>query len=137
MNKSVSQKLGIKPGMRAFFVNAPDDFLEKIESPQIVLESKLTGEFDYIHFFVVKLTEFQDAFGNLKKHLDPTGTLWVSWPKSGQNETDLNIKKVIELGYNFGLVESKAISIDSVWSALKFTFPKEGKTYHNSYGQLK
>jgi hypothetical protein len=42
---------------------------------------------------------------------------------------------VIKTGYD-GLVESKCVSVDSTWSALKFTWPKKGKVYNNSYGQL-
>lgn len=63
--------------------------------------------------------------------------LWVSWPKAGQKGSDLTLTKVIEIGYNHGLVESKSISINNTWSALKFTHPKKGKIYHNSYGKLK
>jgi hypothetical protein len=63
--------------------------------------------------------------------------LWVSWPKGGKLGTDLNIKIVIKLGYDFGLVESTCLSINETWSGLKFTPPKKGKVYNNSYGQLK
>ena len=136
MNKSVSQKLGVKQDMRTFFVNAPDRFAEEIELPKVELKSKLSGEFDYIHLFAVTQKEFHDKFSKLKSHLKPRGFIWVSWPKSGQKETDLNIKKVIEIGYNYGLVESKSISVNSIWSALKFTHPIEGKEYKNSYGKL-
>ena len=51
-------------------------------------------------------------------------------------ESDLNLKKVIAIGYSHDLVESKTISVDATWSAMKFTFPKAGKRYRNSYGQL-
>ena len=63
--------------------------------------------------------------------------LWVSWPKDGKLGTDLNIKTVIKLGYDYGLVESTCLRIDAIWSGLKFTHPKKGKVYHNSYGKLK
>jgi len=63
--------------------------------------------------------------------------LWVSWPKGKQGGTDLTLQKVIKSGYDFGLVESKTISIDKTWSALKFTFPKKTKEYHNSFGKLR
>lgn len=76
-------------------------------------------------------------FPKLKSHLKQTGMLWVSWPKSGQEGTDLNLTTVIKLGYDYGLVESKALSVDAIWSALKFTHPKKGKAYNNSYGKLK
>lgn len=122
--------------MQTFFANPPEHFSYTIELPDVELKSKLIGEFDYIHCFIRTQQEFHETFEKLKQHLKPTGMLWVSWPKSGQLDTDLNIKKVIEIGYTYGLVESKAISIDTVWSALKFTFPKQGKTYNNSYGKL-
>lgn len=63
--------------------------------------------------------------------------LWVSWPKSRSADTGLNIKVIIKHGYDYGLVESKAISINDEWSALKFTWPKENVVYRNSYGKLK
>ena len=63
--------------------------------------------------------------------------LWASWPKGEKLGTDLNIKTVIKLGYDYGLVESTCLRIDAIWSGLKFTHPKKGKVYHNSYGKLK
>lgn len=62
--------------------------------------------------------------------------LWVSWPKNMKLGTDLTLPKVIEIGYGYGLVESKCLSVDATWSALKFTHPKEGKAYNDSYGRL-
>lgn len=49
----------------------------------------------------------------------------MSRPKGKQQGT-LNIREVIRVGYQHGMVESTALSVDDVWSALKFTFPKEG-----------
>jgi hypothetical protein len=63
--------------------------------------------------------------------------LWISWPKGGRLGTDLTLKQIIRIGYSHGLVESKTISLDPTWSAIKFTFPKQGKQYSNSYGKLK
>ncbi len=130
-------KIGAKPGIRAILIDAPDDIAKEIATTELDLKMKLTGEFDYIHIFVVTQLMMKEKFPNLKSHLKPTGSMWISWPKSKQLETDLTLPKVIEIGYDFGLVESKTISIDEVWSAIKFTFPKKGKEYHNSYGNLK
>jgi hypothetical protein len=47
------------------------------------------------------------------------------------------MKSVIRIGYDHGLVESKGIRVDETWAALKFTHPKTGKVYRNSYGKLK
>src|SRR5688572_32943995 len=133
----VSKKMGIKEESRAYLVNAPKDTLEAIALPHLDIATKLTGDFDYIHLFAKSQEEFNDTFPKLKKHLKPTGMLWVSWPKNGKLGTDLKLTTVIKLGYDHGLVESKTISIDPTWSAIKFTHPKDGKVYDNSYGQLK
>jgi hypothetical protein len=131
------KKLGIKEGARAILVNAPAEAVEAIDPSHLDIATKLTGKFDYIHFFTKSQKEFNDRFPKLKTHLKPTGMLWVSWPKNGKLGTNLTLTKVIELGYDHGLVESKTISIDRTWSAIKFTHPKEGKVYKNKYGKLK
>lgn len=123
--------------MRIIFIDAPAEALDAIDPPREGMAQKLTGEFDYIHYFVRTAEAFQANFPKLKSHLERTGMLWVSWPKGRKLGTDLTIKNVIGLGYSHGLVESKCISIDPTWSALKFTFPRKGKKYNNSYGKLK
>jgi hypothetical protein len=137
MSGVVAKKLGLKEGVRAIFVNAPASAIESIDPPTLELETELTGQFDYIHFFAASQDEFNGMFPRLKTHLKPTGKLWVSWPKDGQLDTDLSLTAVIKLGYDYGLVESKTIRIDTTWSAIKFTHPKKGKVYKNSYGTLK
>lgn len=129
--------MGVKADSRAILVNAPDDAVKSMKLPSIDIASRLSGKFDYMHLFVTTQKELDKQFPRLKKYLASTGTLWISWPKSRKLDSDLNIKSVIEIGYNHGLVESKALSVNDTWSALKFTHPKEGKAYNNSYGKLK
>ena len=62
--------------------------------------------------------------------------LWVSWPKNRQLGTDLSLPEVIRIGYRHGLVESKTLSVNATWSAIKFTHPVAGKVYNNAFGQL-
>jgi hypothetical protein len=137
MAKTVTEKIGVRENMRTIFINAPADTIKEISSPTLDLKKKLTGKFDYIHFFVRSQAEFHKKFPKLMNYLQHPGMLWVSWPKSGFKGTDLNIKIIIKLGYDYGLVESKTISINSIWSAIKFTWPKEKVVYNNSYGKLK
>ena len=136
MTRTVSQKMGIKENSRAVFVNADKGVLDNINLPKLDIATKLEEEFEYIHLFVKTQIEFTDFFPKLKSYLKPNGMLWVSWPKGGKLGTDLNIKTVIKLGYDFGLVESTCLSINDIWSGLKFTHPKKGKIYNNSYGTL-
>lgn len=135
--KPVSKKMGSREGIRAIFINAPAEAIEAIALPGIDIASKLSGSFDYIHLFAKNQTAFRKNFPKVKAHLKPGGMLWASWPKNGQLETDLSLTKIINIGYGFGLVESTCLSVNSTWSALKFTHPKNGKVYNNSHGKLK
>lgn len=136
MARTVAQKMGIKENSRTFFVNSDKTAIENIELPELIIINNIEAEFDYIHLFVKTQSEFIEHFPKLKSYLKSNGMLWVSWPKGGKLGTDLNIKSVIKLGYDFGLVESTCLSINGIWSGLKFTHPKEGKVYNNSYGKL-
>jgi hypothetical protein len=135
-SKSVAQKMGIKAGTRAFYVNAPEPVLKTIRLPDLEVAPKLEEKFDYIHLFTTSQAELDEVFPKLKAHLKPTGMLWVSWPKGQKQDTGLTLPEVIRIGYGHGLVESTALSVDTTWSAIKFTHPKKGKSYRNSYGQL-
>jgi len=138
MAKTVSEKMGLKEGARGIFINASTETVDAIRHPpSLHVAQRLNGSFDYIHFFAVQKTQLEKKIPVLKNHLKPNGTLWVSWPKARQQNTDLNLPEVIKIGYNYGLVESKTLSVDSTWSAIKFTHPKKGKVYKNSYGSLK
>lgn len=136
MAKLVSEKLGIKPGSRAILINAPVSAVRAIKLPRLKIATRLSGEFDYIHFFAHTQAQLDKKLPSLKKHLKPTGMLWLSWPKNKQLETDLTLLHVIRLGFDHGLVESKAMSIDETWSASKFTHPKADVVYQNSFGKL-
>ena len=136
MARAVSQKMGIKEETRTHFVNAPASALKALAHPRLNVCDALDGDFGYIHFFALSQAEMDNTFPKLKAHLGASGMLWVSWPKGRQLDTDLTLPHVIKIGYSHGLVESTALSVDGTWSALKFTHPIQGKTYHNSYGQL-
>lgn len=137
MTRTVAEKIGARKGARVIFSGAPAAIVELIDSPHFDRRSRLTGKFHYIHLFVKTPAQFQQKFQQLKKYLDNPGMLWVSWQKSRTDATGLNIKRIIKMGYDHGLVESKTISINEEWSAIKFTWPRENIVYNNSYGKLK
>lgn len=127
MSTSLLNKMGIKDDMRIIFINAPAEVVELIKPPRHSISSNLVGNFDYIHFFTKSREEFNRTFPKLKRHLKENGMLWVSWPKGKQGGTDFTLQKIIKLGYDFGLVESKTISIDKIWSALSLlSLKKQG-----------
>jgi hypothetical protein len=134
--RTVAVKMGVKAGMRAHLVNAPSPAIDAMRLPALDLSPTLTGLFDYLHLFATSQHDLDETFPVVGQHLAPRGALWVSWPKGRKQGTDLNLPAVIRIGYNHGLVESTCLSIDPTWSGLKFTHPKPGKSYQNSFGTL-
>jgi hypothetical protein len=129
--------MGVKAGMRALLRHAPDGIEDDLKLPEVARADRLNGAFDYLHLFVTKADDLDTQFPEMKKHVAPRGLFYVSWPKSRQLGSDLTIKSVIAIGYSHGMVESTTLSVNAVWSAIKFTHPKPGKTYNNSYGRLR
>ena len=132
----MQQKIGVRPDMRCILVGASPEQASALGFQSGELPHRLSGSFDYIHLFVTAEEQATTAFPKMKRHLRAGGMLWVSWPKGGKLNTDLSLRKIIAIGYSHGLVESKTIGLDGTWSAIKFTFPKAGKHYKNSYGRL-
>jgi len=45
---------------------------------------------------------------------------WIAYPKAGQMGTDLNRDKLFELMRPYGIEGVRLVSIDEVWSAMRF-----------------
>ncbi len=136
MTRTVAEKMGIRAGLRSYFAHASPGILASMNLPTLVIAERLQGEFDYIHLFVETQEAMEQQFPVMRDHLAADGMLWVSWPKAHQLGSDLSLPIIIGIGYSHGLVESTTVSINDVWSAIKFTHPKSGKIYQNSYGTL-
>ncbi|WP_235997543.1 DUF3052 domain-containing protein [Nocardiopsis coralli] len=135
-SRTVAQKMGIRPGSRAHLAHAPADAVHALDLPELDLRQELDGTFEFLHLFTTTQEHMRTRFPVLRDHLAQGGMLWVSWPKGGRLGTDLTMKSVIGIGYSLGMVESTCLRVDRTWAALKFTRPKPGKTYRNSYGTL-
>ncbi len=105
-NKTVAQKMGVRAGARAHFVDAPLDVVGGMGLPELSIHEELNGAFDYLHLFVTEQDSMRRRLPVLKEHLRSGGMLWVSWPKGGRLGTDLRMQSVIGIGYSFGLVEN-------------------------------
>jgi len=137
MDRPVSQKMGITAESRVLVLDGPPSAIEAIDlSTAPSLADDGVTDFHHIVVFTRTQLEVASAVERLRPRLAPASKLWIAWPKAGRLGTDLTIKHVIRIGYDGTLVESTNLRIDDDWTALKFTHPKLGKTYRNSYGQL-
>jgi hypothetical protein len=136
VTRTVAQKMGVREGSRAALVDAPVDTVAAMQLPALDLRARVQGELDHIHLFVTRAADLDRRFPQLRDHLADGGRLWVSWPKGRGLGTDLTLREVIRIGYSHGLVESTTLAVDGTWSAIKFTRPRPGTTYRNSFGTL-
>lgn len=120
----IVEKLGLKPGFRALMLNVPENLRKQLEKVPTgtKLESRLTGEFDFIHCFFESEKEFVKQLSKLKQSLKKSGMLWVSWRKG--NATDLSRDSIRALAEKNGIETVSSCALDDDWSALKLMYPK-------------
>jgi len=123
--KPLLEKLGIRPGYRISTENAPGHYLKLLGKLPKGVEL-VTGQesgLDVLHLFAGDRGQLSEAFPRAKQRINPSGMLWVSWPKqTSALKSDLNENTVREIGLAHGLVDVKVAAIDQDWSGLKFVY---------------
>jgi len=123
--KPLLEKLGIRPGYRISIDNAPGHYLKLLgKLPKgVVLVTGQESGLDVLHLFAGDRGQLIEAFPRAKQRINPSGLLWVSWPKqTSALRSDLNENTVREIGLAHGLVDVKVAAIDQDWSGLKFVY---------------
>ena len=121
----LTKKLGIRPGSRVLLVSEPNGFGRTLGPlpPEAELRRHARARLDVIVVFATELAELRRRFGPLARALDPSGRLWVAWPrKAAKVETDLSFEIVQRIRLDEGLVDNKSASIDGVFQGLQFVY---------------
>jgi hypothetical protein len=124
-NVPLLRKLGIKPGQRVLFVDAPAGFVKDLGALPIgvTIEAEVAPSLDWIAVFVESQEALRQRFALLAESLAPAGSLWVAWPKKSSGVvTDLTENVVQAIGLEGGLVDNKVCAINATWSALRFVY---------------
>ncbi len=126
--KSITQKLGIKPGFCIFVSGAPKAYGEIVgdlpDGAKIV--PRLRTSLDMVHLFATRSAGLAGKLSDCRAAIAPAGMIWVSWPKKSSGvATDLSDIAVRDTALPLGLVDIKVCAIDETWSGLKFVIPKE------------
>jgi hypothetical protein len=115
--KPLAEKVGIKPGMRLYVENGPDD-LDLGAHPR---SARLPKAADCILFFTKDRANLEKRFPTLTDHTVTDGMIWICWPKKASKvPTDLDENVVRQIGLDAGVVDVKVAAVDEVWSGLKF-----------------
>lgn len=115
--KTLAQKLAIKPGMRIHLVNAPSGFVESFG--QSTLDEH--KGFDVVLLFAERLAQLEDHLLSAEERLTPGGMLWIAYPKkTGAIRSDLNRDVIWKRVQLVGFQAVMQVSLDDTWSALRF-----------------
>lgn len=118
----LAQKLGLKPGMRAWFLDMPDTVRAEIDADGLglSLQTAPSAGMEAAHIFVTRRADLAREVTALRDLLAPAGFVWVSWPKrAARTDTDITENVVRDVALPTGLVDIKVCAIDETWSALK------------------
>src|ERR1700759_4766910 len=121
------KKLGIKPGTALYTVDAPREYAAWLgELPdQARLTSRPPSPLMAAHVFWTDARALKKQLIALRKHLQPDGFVWVSWPKkSAKVVTSVDENKIRELALPLGFVDVKVCAVSEVWSGLKLVIRK-------------
>ena len=117
------RKLRILPGQKMLLLNHPSGYVDKMgELPEgSSLEYEGEGPFDFVHVFVHTLEQLKQLGPAACSRVKLDGILWVSYPKlSSGVASDLQRDLVAGVVAEWGLRAVTQVSIDEVWSAIRF-----------------
>ena len=121
-DKPLAEKLMLKPGGSALFVQAPQGYealLDPLPDDTTVLKKARPG-IDVIQVFVDSRRELEQQLPRLKPALAPRGILWVTYHKGTSGiKTDINRDSIAQYARSIGLQAVATISVDEDWSALR------------------
>lgn len=123
MAQSLVKKLRIQPGQRVLLLNAPEGYVEYLgDLPEAVqVERETVGEYDLVHLFVRNSEDLDRLLQLAMDALKYDALFWISYPKrSSKVTTDLSRDVLWELMADTGLRPVMQVSVDEVWSALRF-----------------
>ena len=124
----LAQKLGLKPGMRSWFLNMPDSVRAEIDSYGTAFTFLDSPEppVEAAQLFVTHCATLDCKLRMLLPLLDRDGMIWVSWPKqAAKADTDITEDVIRAVALPLGLVDVKVCAVDATWSGLKLVIRKE------------
>ncbi|KRA95629.1 hypothetical protein ASD83_18445 [Devosia sp. Root685] len=130
----LAQKLGLKDGFRALFIDLPVSLADLATSRAFTESTRFTAEkfgdaqrgYDFIHLFTASRAVLEKLAQPLMGLIARDGMIWVSWPKKASKvASDITEDTIREIALPLGLVDVKVCAVDETWSGLKLVIRKE------------
>ena len=122
---SLPQKLQLKPDQRALIINAPENYLERLQplpdGVVVELSAAPNGQFDFVQVFVKNLADLQILLPTALQAVKHDALLWIAYPKGGAKVgTDINRDRLWDAVSKHNLSGVTLISLDEIWSVMRF-----------------
>jgi hypothetical protein len=119
--KSILDKLQLKPGRKMLLINAPSGYLEKAGAvpPGAELVTEPRAAF-IVQVFLRTQAELEELLSRFSSLVLPGGMLWVTYPKlTSPLKGDIHRDTINAYAQQNGWIGIAMISIDDDWSALR------------------
>ena len=124
--EALFKKLNYKGQKRFLIMNAEKEFLENArhDFPGAQIDTDIDQRFPYefMIIFVKLVCEVETVAPRALHNLAADGTLWFAFPKKGTKKisSDLDRDHGWEVLIDRGLDKVRLVSLDKIWSALRF-----------------
>ena len=120
--RSLAQRLVIRPGHRVAVINAPPHYRKALGLlPAGVTLGAKPAEADVIHLFVRNRDELAREWPPIAGAVRDAAVVWISYPKkTGALRTDLTRDVGWEPVGDTGFEGVSQVAVDDTWSALRF-----------------
>ena len=111
---ALARKVNLKDGMSVHVIGKPDGVsLEDIDVTE-------AAKADAVIAFTPTLADLDAIASAVVVAAKADRIAWFAYPKAGQRGTDLNRDILAELAHARGARPVRSVSIDGVWSAVRF-----------------
>jgi hypothetical protein len=121
---NLAEQLDLKPGMRCWFHNMPEQLAAQIdaEAHGVDVQPTASAGLHCAHLFVDDAARLEQELAAVVPLMQAGGFLWVGW--AGRDVSDEAIRTLAD---GHSLTESKRLALDDRWSAVKLTRAKEAR----------
>ena len=124
------RKLGLEPPMDVLLIGAPAEYRSWLGDlpADVSLVQSTRKPVRAAHIFTTEKSVLARHLRALRDRLQPSGFVWVSWPKKASGvRTDITEDVIRELAFPLGLVDVKVCAVDETWSGLKLVIRRANR----------
>lgn len=119
----LAKKLRLHVATQAVVLNAPEGYMALLgETPEgVTIDQALAGDYDFAQLFIEDRVQLGENIDALLASIKDDAILWICYPKGSSGvKTDLNRDKLWKALDGKGIRPVSQVSIDKVWSAMRF-----------------